>query len=162
MYELRVNEKIYKIKYGYGVLYKSDLIDKVIAVSTGNPDNPADTVKNMMGITAELLLAGLQKKHKDEFGYDWESESERNAMILKVCDLIDDYEDEHRNDEVEEGGTPPNGFTLFSELQAELEKNGFLSMITRAGAATLADQDSTIVPLDHQKKRGRKPAGEKA
>lgn len=160
MYEFRVNDKIYKVKFGYGVLYQSNLIDKVIAVSAGNPDNPADTVKNMMGITAELLLAGLQKKHKDEFGYDWDSESERKAMVLKACDLIDDYEDEHRNDEVADGETPPNGFTLFNELQAELEKNGFLSMITRSGAEALSEQGSTVVPLDHQKKRGRRPAGE--
>ena len=159
MYEFRVNDKIYKVKYGYGVLYKSDLIDRVLTASSGTADKMADVIKNVIGLTAELLLAGLQKRHSDEFGYDPESESERNEMILKVCDLIDEYEDEHANDPVGEGETPPNGFTLFNDLQSELEKNGFLSQMTKAEAEVLADQNATVIPTDHQKKRGRKSVG---
>ena len=155
MYEFRVNDKIYKVKFGYGVLYKSDLIDRVLTASSGAADNAADAIKNLIGLTAELLLAGLQKKHSDEFGYDPESESERNEMIYKVCDLIDDYEDENRNLE-----DPKDGFTLFNDLQKELENNGFLSQITKAGQEALTEQNATVVPMDH-KKRGRK-AGEKA
>lgn len=153
MYEFRVNDRIYKVKFGYGVLYKSDLIDRVLTAVSGNKDDAAGTIKNLIGLTAELLLAGLQKKHRDEFGYDMDSESERNEMILKVCDLIDDYEDEHT---LEDGTHEKDGFSLFNDLQGELEKNGFLSMITKAGAEAAAEQDSTILPVDHQKRRSRK------
>lgn len=154
MYEFRVNDKIYKVKYGYGVLYKSDLIDRVLTASSGN-ENAADAIKNLIGLTAELLLAGLQKKHSDEFGYDPDSETERHEMIMKVCDMIDDYEDENRD--LEE---PKDGFTLFNDLQRELENNGFLSQITRTGAEMMADQNATVVPIDHKAKRGRTKAGE--
>lgn len=157
MYEFRVNDKIYKIKYGYGVLYKSDLIDRVFAASTGAADTPADVIKNFIGLTAELLLAGLQKCHSDEFGYDPESESERNAMIQKVSNLIDDYEDEHANDDPD---NKKDGFSLFNDLQAELEKNGFLSRIAATAAEEAAEQNATIIPTDHQRKRRK--AGEKA
>ena len=151
MYELRVGDNIYKIKFGYGVLYKTDLIDRVLAASIGNEEKPAESLRNLIGLTSELLLAGLQKKHKDEFG--WETESEREQMILKVCDLIDDYEDEHTD---ADGKRDKSGFTLFTELQAELEKNGFLSMITTEAQQTAADQNATVVPMDHiQKKAGK-------
>ena len=59
MYEFRVNDRIYKVKFGYGVLYKSDLIDRVLTASTGDAEKPADAIKNLIGLTAELLLAGL-------------------------------------------------------------------------------------------------------
>ena len=153
MYEFKVNGNKYKVKFGYGVLYKSDLIDRVLTASTGDAEKPADAIKNLIGLTAELLLAGLQKKHSDEFGYDPESEEERNEMIIKVCDLIDDFEDEHTD---EDGNRDADGFTLFNDLQGELEKNGFLSMITTAGAEAAANQDATIVPQDHKKTRSRK------
>ena len=147
MYEFRVNDEIYKVKFGYGVLYKTDLIDRVINAGRGVTENPADALRNIIGLTAELLLAGLQKKHKDEFGYDGETEKEE--MILKVCDLIDDYEDEHTD---ADGNRDKNGYTLFNELQAELEKNGFLSAMSKVGQEAAAKQDATVIPLDHKKK----------
>lgn len=150
MYEFKVNGKTYKVKYGYGVLYKSDLIDRVLTASTGDAEKPADAIKNLIGLTGELLLAGLQKNHRDEFGYDPDSETERNAMILKACDLIDDYEEEHTD---EDGNRDADGFSLFNDLQGELEKNGFLSMITTAGAEAIAEQNATKVPQDHKKRK---------
>lgn len=154
MYEFNVNNKTYKIKFGYGVLYQSDLIDRVLDASSGNAETPANAIKNLIGLTSELLLAGLQKKHRDEFGYDPDSESEKKEMIRKASDLIDDYEDEHEDD-------GKNGFTLFNDLQAELEKNGFLSQITRMGMEAAAEQDATVIPMDHQAKRkSKKSVGE--
>lgn len=151
MYEFRVNDNIYKIKFGYGVLYKSDLIDRVLTASSGEAENPADAIKNLIGLTAELMLAGLQKRHFDEFGY--ETDEERDEMIRKVCDMIDDYEEEHTH---EDGTRDADGYSLFLDLQGELEKNGFLSMITAEAKKEAAEQDATVVPLDHQRKRGRK------
>lgn len=145
MYEFRVKEDVYKIRFGYGVLYKTDLIDRVLSVSELNEKNPADTLKNLIGLTAELLLAGLQKSHSDKFGY--ETEEEREKMILKVCDLIDEYEDEHTDDD---GNRDKDGFTLFSDLQGELERNGFLSQITKTAATDAAKVNATKIPTDHK------------
>lgn len=146
MYEFRVSDKVYKVRFGYGVLYKTDLMDRVLSVSTLNEENPADTLKNLIGLTAELLLAGLQKSHKDEFGY--ETSDEREQMILKVCDLIDEYEDENTNDN---GDREKDGFTLFSDLQTELERNGFLSQITQTAEQSAAKMNATKIPTDHKK-----------
>ena len=50
--------------------------------------------------------------------------------------------------------------TLLKDLQNELEKNGFLSRIAAATAEEAAEQNATIIPTDHQRKRRK--AGEKA
>jgi len=147
MYLFRVGGNTYKIAFGYGVLYKSDLIDRVIHATTQNAENPAETIKNLIGLTAEMLLEGLQKKHKDQFGY--ETSEEREQRIIEICDLLDEYEDEHAEDE-----EPLNGFTLFADLQKEMERNGFLSQINSQEMAV--EQDVTVVPQDHKTKRGEK------
>lgn len=159
MYVFKVNGDSYKIRFGYGVLYKTDLIDRVIKATSGQmgeDDSPADVIKNLLGLTAELLLEGLQKHHKDKFGYD--TDEEREKRILEVCDLIDDYEDEHADDESED---KIDGSTLFVDLQKELERNGFLSRIGQGSQETLAEENATVVPMDRQKK-ARKKVGEKA
>ena len=154
MYVFKVNDKEYKVRFGYGVLSRSDLIDRVINATAPRDDkDPADAIKDMVGLTAELLLAGLQKRHKDEFGY--ETDSEREEAFALVCDLIDDYEDEASEEEREKG--LHNGYTLFNDLQDELAKNGFLAQLTTAMSQTMEEQNSTVVPMDHQKaKRGQK------
>ena len=148
MYEFRVNDKIYKIKFGYGVLYTSDLIDRVMNATTMSDDDAAGTMRNLIGLTAELLLAGLQKRHADEFGY--ETESERKEALKKVCDMIDDYEDENLD---ADGNHVKDGYTLFNELQEELVKNGFLSRIMAEAQGVAANQNATKIPRDHQKKK---------
>lgn len=150
MYLFRVGGNTYKIAFGYGVLYKSDLIDRVINATQQNTENPASTIKNLIGLTAEMLLEGLQKKHKDQFGYD--TPEEREQRIIEICDMLDEYEEEHAEDE-----TPLNGFTLFADLQKEMERNGFLSQISNRTEEAVVDQDATVVPQDHKaKKRGEK------
>lgn len=159
MYVFKVNGDSYKIRFGYGVLYKTDLIDRVIKATSGQTDegeSPADVIKNLLGLTAELLLEGLQKHHKDKFGYD--TDEEREQRILEVCDLIDDFEDEHADDESDD---KIDGSTLFVDLQKELERNGFLSRISQGSQEALAEENATVVPMDRQKKT-RKKVGEKA
>lgn len=144
MYLFRCGGNTYKITYGYGVLYKSDLIDRVINATRQNAENPASTIKNLIGLTAEMLLEGLQKKHKDQFGY--ETPEEREQRIYEICDMLDDYEEEHAEDE-----TPLNGFTLFADLQKEMERNGFLSQISNQEQK--AELDATVIPQDRKRKQ---------
>ena len=151
MYKFHVGDKDYKVQFGYGVLYKSDLIDRVVKIGT-EPNNQAEYIKNFIGLTAELLLEGLQKKHSDEFGY--ETDEERDEKVLKVCDLIDEYEDESEVDE-KTGKKVHDGFTLFEDLTKELEKNGFLSKILGEVQTMAANQNATVIPM------GRKKAGQK-
>lgn len=118
MFSFSANGKTYKVKFGYGVLTQSDILTQVS--SMGAINNPKDMIKML----PELILVGLQKKHKDEFGY--ETEEEKRIAYEKVCDLLDDYEDESTEE------NPHNGFTLFEKASQELEKNGFLSGMVKA------------------------------
>lgn len=136
MFSFSVNNKTYKVKFGYGVLTQSDILTQVS--SMGAIANPRDMIKML----PELILAGLQKKHKDEFGY--ETEEEKKTAYEKVCDLLDDYEEESTEE------NPQNGFTLFEKASKELEKNGFLSGMINA--MEKAGEKLPKTPQDHKKK----------
>lgn len=139
MFSFSANGKTYKVKFGYGVLTQSDILTQVS--SMGAINNPKDMIKML----PELILVGLQKKHKDEFGY--ETEEEKRIAYDKVCDLLDDYED----DSTEEN--PHNGFTLFEKASQELEKNGFLSGMVKAMEEKSEEEKKLPkTPQDHKKK----------
>lgn len=141
MVTFAVNGKEYKVVFGYGLLTQSDVLDKVQEITSGQERN----LQKLISILPELLLAGLQKKHKDEFGY--ETESERTVAFQKVCDLLDDYEDEGTEE------NPKSGFDLYQLLDKELEKNGFLSGLLNAVAeAQAVEKNATKLPQDHKKK----------
>ena len=141
MVTFKTNGKEYKIVFGYGLLTQSDVLDKVQEITGGKERD----IKKLISILPELLLAGLQKKHKDEFGY--ETESERAVAFQKVCDLLDDYESEGTEE------NPKSGFDLYKILSSELEKNGFLSGLLNTVAKTQAvEKDATKLPQDHKKK----------
>lgn len=142
MFSFRVSDKEYKVRFGYGVLCKTDLIDRVANLS--NQKDEEHAFQNMMTTVAELLLAGLQKKHSDEFGY--ETDLEKKDVLEKVYDLMDDYEDESTEER------PQDGYTLFEMLQKELMANGFLSKITREVGKVAEKQNATVIPQDHKKK----------
>lgn len=139
MFSFSANGKTYKVKFGYGVLTQSDILTQ--ASSMGAINNPKDMIKML----PELILVGLQKKHKDEFGY--ETEEEKKIAYDKVCDLLDDYEDESTEE------NPHNGFTLFEKASQELEKNGFLSGMVKAMEEKSEEEKKLPkTPQDHKKK----------
>lgn len=141
MVTFAVNGKEYKVVFGYGLLTQSDVLDKVQEITSGQERN----LQKLISILPELLLAGLQKKHKDEFGY--ETESERTVAFQKVCDLLDDYENEGTEE------NPKSGFDLYKILDTELEKNGFLSgLLNTVADAQAQEKNATKLPQDHKKK----------
>lgn len=140
MFTFKVGDKEYKVKYGYGVLCNSDLIDKVTSIGQEN-----NGFKGAMKTVAELILAGLQKCHKDEFGY--ETESEEETALEKVYDLMDEYEEESTEE------NPQSGYTLFEKCNDELMKNGFLSQMRKNAEENAKEQDATVIPQDHKAKK---------
>ena len=76
MVTFNVHGKEYKVVFGYGLLTKTDVLDKVQGITDGKERS----LQKMISLLPELLLAGLQKKHKDEFGY--ESDSEKKAVTF--------------------------------------------------------------------------------
>lgn len=120
MITFSVSGKEYKVKFGYKVLAKENLFKKIIEAT--NQENGVEFEK-IISMVPELLLAGLQKYHKNEFGYITDKEREEKLEI--IYDLLDSYEDEGTKD------NPHSGYDLYNEMQEELMKNGFLSGIMK-------------------------------
>lgn len=124
MYLFKIHGKEYKVRFTYRMICEGDLLDKVSAIGDFTDMDAKGIIGKLAVTTAELLLAGLQKYHSDEFGY--RNEEDRKALIDEILDMFDDYEDESTDEH------PQSAFTLFTDLQGELEKNGFLSAMMSA------------------------------
>lgn len=142
MLKLVIGGKEYKVKYSYRLLATTNLIDKV--TNMFDVEGETTPFRKMIFVMGELLLAGLQKNHSDEFGY--KTDAEQEEKLAKVFDLIDQYEEEGTED------NPQDGFVLFEKLQQDLEENGFLSKMTDALEKAAAKQDATKMPEDHKKR----------
>jgi len=141
MYLFKVKGKEYKVRFTYKAVCRGDVLDKFTAALKFEDDNsPRAMLNHIVTVTAEMLIAGLQKYHSDEFGY--KSEEEKEKIIDKVFDLFDDYEDEATKDHSQSAAT------LFVDMKEELEKNGFLSAMANTAeevenAMETADQVKT-------------------
>lgn len=142
MFSFKVGDKEYKVRFGYRVLCRTNLIDRVSNITQQR--DPEHSFQNMISTVAELLLAGLQKSHFDEFGYD--TDEEKATMLDKVYDILDQYEDEGTEE------NPQDGYTMFEKLQNELMANGFLSQIMKRAEMAAEKQNATKIPRDHLKK----------
>ena len=126
MYLFKIHGKEYKVRFTYRMICEGDLLDKVTAIGDFSELDAKGIIGKLAITTAELLLAGLQKYHSDEFGY--KDENDRKALIDEILDMFDDYEDESTEEH------PQSAFTLFTDLQGQLERNGFLSAMMNASA----------------------------
>lgn len=111
----------YTIKFGYKAVVGSKIIQKLVALETGNTTE-LEAIDKILSFLPEFLLVGLQKFHGDEFGFDFDDKEAKEKQLAKMYDLLDDYLDP----ENEEGG---DIMSLYNDLSAELEKNSFLSKL---------------------------------
>ena len=122
MYIFKIHGKEYKVRFTYRQLCNDDLLDRVTnAINDDTERTPKSLFAHIANTCAELLLAGLQKYHEKEFGY--KTDETKQERIDQLIDWFDDYEDESTEDH------PQSAATLYSDLQDELGKNGFLSAI---------------------------------
>lgn len=104
----------YEIKFGIEATTKSGILKKIKEVQQSSDDS-IDNIEMMLTMVPEFLLVGLQKRHKDEFGYDYNTNEGREEATAKVCELIDEYTDQEDSSIRE----------LFEELLKEVMQNGF-------------------------------------
>ena len=127
MTTLVINGNEYKIKYGYEATARCGVIEKVNkleeVLNSAENMEIADLNK-LLQILPELLLAGLQKFHKDEFGYNYVTEEGKSDALNKVYELVDDYFDSDDADIID----------LFNLLTEEMVQNGFLANLLQRGA----------------------------
>ena len=140
MHIFKIHGKEYKVRFTYRTVCEDDILDKISDATDFEGLNVGGMIAKVSKATAELLLVGLQKYHSDEFGY--KDDKEKAQRIEEMLDLFDDYEDESTEEHEQSAAT------LFSDLQEELQKNGFLSaMMTAieqtAKAEQIAEQTKT-------------------
>ena len=104
----------YEIKFGIEATTKSGILKKIKEVQQSS-DDFVDEIEMMLNMLPEFLLVGLQKRHKDEFVYDYNTNKGKEEAIAKVCELIDEYTDQEDSSIRE----------LFEELIKEVMQNGF-------------------------------------
>lgn len=104
----------YEIKFGIEATTKSGILKKIKEVQQSS-DDFVDEIEMTLNMLPEFLLVGLQKRHKDEFGYDYNTNEGKEEATAKVCELIDEYTDQEDSSIRE----------LFENLLKEVMQNGF-------------------------------------
>lgn len=112
----------YEIKFGIEATTKSGILKKIKEIQQSSDDEVqqsngdfVDDIEMTLNMLPEFLLVGLQKRHKDEFGYDYNTNEGKEEAKTKVCELIDEYTDQEDSSIRE----------LFEELLKEVMQNGF-------------------------------------
>lgn len=148
MYILKIHGKEYKVRFTYRTVCEDDILDKISDATDFEGLNVGGMIAKVSKATAELLLVGLQKYHSDEFGY--KDDKEKAQRIEEMLDLFDDYEDESTEEHEQSAAT------LFSDLQEELQKNGFLSaMMTAIEQTAKAEQIAEQTKTEMESKAAR-------
>lgn len=149
MYLFNVRGKEYRVRFTYRAICRGDVLDEFTnSTKFDEADGARGVINQLVTATARALIAGLQKYHSDEFGY--KDETEHEAVVEKVLDMFDDYEDESTEDH------PQSAYTLFKDLQDELEKNGFLSAMSQmASEAEEMSQTAEEIKTEIEKEPAR-------
>ena len=131
MTTIKIGGKDYKIYYAIEPTIKSKLLKKLASVE-GIENWNADNFDELFVMIGEMLLIGLQKEHKDVFGYNYVTEEGKEEVMSKVYSLLDDFAADEDAD----------FFDLFHKLQDELLENGFFAKLFRQEKEA-AEQDQT-------------------
>ena len=115
--KVKLGNSEYSIKFGFNPTLKSHLI-KDVSESVSEQDGSLESVEKLLLETLpKMLLVGLQVNHKDEFGYDYDTNEKYDEQFNKVLNLLSEKIDDGEIDCIE----------LFNELENELESNSFLA-----------------------------------
>ena len=141
MMVLKVNEKEYKVKFGYNSFCDTDLMERTedllkLFQSTGADDDKdvagLGKVKELFLCVRDLLFVGFKKFNPVE-------------TVQEVGDIIDDYHDEAP--EEEKRGV----MDIFTKLSEELMNAGFLGEILNDQTETEQNQkDQKVVEMQQK------------
>lgn len=145
MIKLKVNGAEYNLKFGYRVLAKTGLVGRVIEMrklfSESGETTLVDNMPELVNLTSDLVLAGLQKFNPD-YKVDYDDSNSVKEALERLYDFMDDYMDDPDT---------PAVIDLFSDMVEELIDNGFLSKKSLAMEKAATEQDATVIPMDHKK-----------
>ena len=132
MMTLKISEKELKIKFGYEPTLKTRLLSRMAKMGVEMQENSdgMETIENMLLFIPDVLLVGLQKEHKDEFGYNLDTKEGYEEQKEKVFSLVAEHLDSGEVDAVD----------FFNELQEEMTRNGFLKKMFEREVEKAAEQ----------------------
>lgn len=125
MKTFKFGDRELKVKFAYEPTIKSHIISRMAKMENkvGDSADGIEAVEELLLLIPEMLLIGLQKYHKDEFAYDYETGEGKDEVLGKVFALMDDYTD---NEDNEDGG---DLMSLYQSLTEEMMNNSFLSSL---------------------------------
>ena len=120
MLNLKLGNKELKVKFAYEATVRSGIIKKMVAMDKStDPDDNLDSIQEVLELIPEMLLVGVQKYHREEYKYDYETGDGKEENLSKMYELLDDYFDQEDSDFMQ----------LLSSLRGEMLKDGFLSKL---------------------------------
>lgn len=120
MTKVKIGKKEYKIYFAMEPTIKSGVIPKMAKLE--NVEMSFENIGVLLETMTELLLVGLQKFHKEDFGFNYDSEEEKAAVMSKVYGMMDDFADSDEDMDF---------LGLYNKLQTELLENGFFAKMFR-------------------------------
>lgn len=135
MMTLKIGEKELNVKFGYEATLKSRLLSQMAKMGVEMHDKGGDmeVIEDMLLFIPEVLLVGLQKEHKKEFGYNLDTKEGYEENKEKVFGLVAEYLDSGDVDAID----------LFNELQEEMTRNGFLKKMFEREVEKATEQANT-------------------
>lgn len=138
---LNVGKKKYTIKYGYKAVAKSGIIKRSLEIEhIADGDDYAEMIETMLGIVADMVLAGLQKT-ESALSVDYDNKDDVKEKTEKVYDLLDDYL---------AGDDALSVPELYQVLMTELFDAGFFGKKSEKMEQIAQEVDATIIPMDHK------------
>lgn len=119
MTKIKFGKKEYQIQFGYIATAKSGIIGRLIRTESALDGNIEDSIGDFLLLIPELALVGLQKFHRDEFGYNYDTGEGKEEALEKAGELVDSYFDSEDADINK----------LLDDLKGELMNNSFLSKL---------------------------------
>lgn len=132
---ITMNGKEYNIKFGNKAVARAGFISKLarIGAMQSDPEDSAGALEGaekMYLLMPQILLAGLQANHSDEFGYNLTTGKGRDEQLGKVEDMLDHFVDEKNGDFLK----------LQEDVTNEILHNGFLKKLFEEETAKAQDQ----------------------
>lgn len=119
MTKIKIGKKNYDIFFAMQPTVQSGVVGKLAEVES-RKEWGADNFGDFLATVTELLLVGLQKNYKDEYGFNYLTGEGKDEALAKAYDLMDQLaEDDSDYDYTD----------LYNDLQTELLENGFFKKL---------------------------------
>lgn len=119
--KLNIGNRELKIKFAYEPTLKGRLVSRLAGLQKEVKTEEENLLKveDMMLIIPDMILVGLQKCHREEYGYNYDNNEGKEEQMAKVYSLMDEYFEEENADLM----------ALYNRLQEEMLQNSFLSSL---------------------------------